>query len=81
VHLTPEGRQLLTRAKAFWDGAQAHFLRRFGEPEWKRVEDDLRAIAPYSETGTNSEFNRRPCSAYTRYASSFDMPARLVDYR
>jgi DNA-binding MarR family transcriptional regulator len=44
VHLTREGRQLLGRAKAFWDSAQTRFLKHFGKSEWNRVEDDLRAI-------------------------------------
>ena len=44
VHLTPEGRQLLARAKVCWEGAQTRLLKRFGKSEWKRVEDGLRAI-------------------------------------
>lgn len=44
VHLTPEGRQLLTRAKVLWDAAQTSFLVRFGKSNWKRVEADLRTI-------------------------------------
>jgi len=45
VHLTAQGRRLLTRAKALWDAAQTSFLERFGKSEWKRLERDLRAIA------------------------------------
>jgi DNA-binding MarR family transcriptional regulator len=44
VHLTPEGRQLLTRATVFWEAAQTNFLKRFGKTNWKRVEADLRTI-------------------------------------
>lgn len=44
VHLTPEGRKLLMRAKSFWDNAQTNFLKRFGNSNWNRVEADLRTI-------------------------------------
>jgi DNA-binding MarR family transcriptional regulator len=44
VHLTPQGRKLLTRAKVLWDAAQTSFLERFGKAEWKRLERDLRSI-------------------------------------
>src|SRR5882724_1253150 len=44
VHVTGEGRQRLTRATALWETAQTAFLKRFGKTEWKRAENDLKAI-------------------------------------
>jgi DNA-binding MarR family transcriptional regulator len=45
VHVTIEGRHRLARATSLWEVAQIAFLKRFGKTEWKRVENDLKAIA------------------------------------
>jgi DNA-binding MarR family transcriptional regulator len=45
VHVTSVGKQRLTRATTLWETAQAAFLKRFGKPEWKRLETDLKAVA------------------------------------
>jgi DNA-binding MarR family transcriptional regulator len=44
VHLTGDGRQRLARAISLWETVQTSFLKRFGKPEWKRVEADLKAL-------------------------------------
>jgi DNA-binding MarR family transcriptional regulator len=45
VQVTAAGKQRLTQAASLWEAAQARFLKSFGKSEWKRVDDDLRAIA------------------------------------
>jgi DNA-binding MarR family transcriptional regulator len=45
VHLTTQGRKVLTRAKGLWEDAQTRFLEAFGKADWKRLDRDLRSIA------------------------------------
>jgi DNA-binding MarR family transcriptional regulator len=51
VRLTAEGKSRLTRAKNFWSGAQAQFLKKFGASAWKRAEADLKEIAACISAG------------------------------
>jgi len=45
VHMRPQGKLRLARAKMLWHGAQASFLKRFGKAQWMRAEADLRAMS------------------------------------
>ncbi|WP_435103577.1 MarR family winged helix-turn-helix transcriptional regulator [Arhodomonas sp. AD133] len=41
IHLTPEGTQLLERAKRCWEGAQQEIVERLGEERWQRLKSEL----------------------------------------
>jgi DNA-binding MarR family transcriptional regulator len=45
VRLTAKGRGALERALPLWDKAQRHVVRSLGEPRWRKLVDELAAVA------------------------------------